>query len=161
MWREQCLVFCPKDLAQNKKLQVRHTPGLLFQPGHRILARIPPDQLQFHGELVLRPAFGFTQFAHLRSDNVKMCDVAFDGATLSASAFRNTRFTAYFVLAFWSSILESLCHTARVGRILSCETRFSTALLTRSEFSSGRRRFAATLNLIPSKHHEHHPKTRS
>ena len=68
--REQVVGFDAQNLGNDKKFQIRHPPGLVFQPRHRFPAGVPAKELQFQGKLILRPPFVRAKFAHLRADDI-------------------------------------------------------------------------------------------
>ena len=68
--REQIVGFDAQNLGDDKQFQIRHPPGLVFQPRHRFPAGIPAKELQFQGKLILRPPFVRAEFAHLRADDI-------------------------------------------------------------------------------------------
>jgi len=68
--REQIVGFDAQNLGNDKKFQIRHPPGLVFQPRHRFPAGVPAKELQFQGKLILRPPFVRAEFPHLRADDI-------------------------------------------------------------------------------------------
>ena len=68
--REQVVGFDAQNLGDDKQFQIRHPPGLVFQPRHRFPAGVPAKELQFQGKLILRPPFVRAKFPHLRADDI-------------------------------------------------------------------------------------------
>ena len=68
--REQVVSLDAQNLGDNEQFQIRHPPGLVFQPRHRFPAGVPAEELQFQGKLILRPPFVRAQFAHLWADDI-------------------------------------------------------------------------------------------
>ena len=68
--REQVISLDSQNPGDDEHFQIRHPPGLVFQPRHRFPAGVPAKELQFQGKLILRPPFVRAEFAHLRADDI-------------------------------------------------------------------------------------------
>ncbi len=108
VWRKKFLEIHVQYSAEHVNFQIRHSTGLIFQPRKGILTHIPSEQLQLHGQPILRPALACAQLAHLRPDHVQVCSVVFDCASLAIIPLLLTRLTAYVFACFHSPNFRKL-----------------------------------------------------
>jgi hypothetical protein len=91
VWREEFFKPNFQHFADHEKFQIGDPARLVFKPGYRILAGVPPEQLHLHGELILAPSLPFAEFPHLRPDDVQLLNLVFDALQRNRRGFSALR----------------------------------------------------------------------
>lgn len=67
-----------KNPRQDEQLQIGYASSLSLDFRYGNSAGIPAKELQFHGQLILRPSPFFAHTSHLRPNDIQMVEALFD-----------------------------------------------------------------------------------
>jgi hypothetical protein len=89
--RKQNFHFHAENAGDDEQFQIGNAALLVFQNRHRFAAGVPAEQLEFDGQIILRPALAEAEFPHLGADDVQLCGRFFDAGTLAAAGAPSCR----------------------------------------------------------------------
>jgi len=75
---EQFICSDTQRCCHNEKFQIGNAAVLGFHSSHGFPADVPPENLQPHGKLILRPALSLAEFTNLRPDYIQFGRVCSD-----------------------------------------------------------------------------------
>lgn len=89
-WK-QVFDFHAENTGDDEQFQVGNAALLVLKDRHRFSAGVPAEQLEFDGQIILRPALALAELSHLGADDVQLCGPFFNACTLATESSSSCR----------------------------------------------------------------------